>query len=164
MKHGAKTVAGEKRNRLTAIKLVGRDKFNGMLWEFKCDCGNSIITQLSKFRRGTTKRCNQCNPYFKYTIGPMRSLWKKVYSDGCSFETFERLSKLNCFYCNKEPSNYHCGIVYNGLDRIDSARDHSEDNIVPCCANCNRAKMAMSYDDFLDMIQRIYHYRICPKI
>ena len=45
---------------------------------------------------------------------------------------------------------------YNGLDRVDSLLPHNKDNVVPCCARCNRMKSDMSFDDFLKRISDIF--------
>ena len=75
-----------------------------------------------------------------------RHVWRPGYRDGCSFEFFLKMSQENCFYCGTPPSNRakpfankknhtkewqeQSIFIYNGLDRIDSSRDHSEDNFL----------------------------------
>jgi len=39
-----------------------------------------------------------------------------------------------------EPCNY-CGFPSTGLDRIDNSKGHTEDNCIPCCWECNTARM-----------------------
>jgi hypothetical protein len=110
-------------------------------------------------------------------LGSARATWSSKYKDGCSFDKFLELSQQPCFWCGALPSNKSTGsakgsgeissawrkikvenpFIYNGLDRIDSNRDHSEDNIVPCCADCNRAKMSRTTDEFRFWIDKIYH-------
>lgn len=48
----------------------------------------------------------------------------------------------------------------NGIDRIDSSKDYSSDNCVPCCSRCNIMKLNIPYSEFLDSIKKIYNYRI----
>ena len=49
--------AGEKYNRLTAIKFVGRDKWRQHRWLFRCDCGNEKVITAKIVKRGDSKSC-----------------------------------------------------------------------------------------------------------
>ena len=67
----------------------------------------------------------------------------------------EQLIKQNCYYCGIVPSNkkktknsIDNGLLYSGIDRIDSAKDYTEDNVVPCCKICNYAKSNMNLKEF----------------
>jgi 5-methylcytosine-specific restriction endonuclease McrA len=53
----------------------------------------------------------------------------------------------------------YCGdpIETIGLDRIDSKKPYSLDNCVPCCYTCNKIKMDMLVEDFLNHIKKIYN-------
>ena len=92
-----------------------------------------------------------------------------------SFGVFKKISLSNCFYCNSEPMNSQRdirygarkksrGIVlvtdfvlkYNGVDRIDSTKGYTRNNVLPCCKNCNSAKMTLSINDFKELIINIY--------
>jgi len=57
--------------------------------------------------------------------------------------------KKECYYCRSE-------IETIGLDRIDSKKGYSNDNVVSCCGVCNRMKMDMKKDEFLLKIKHIY--------
>jgi hypothetical protein len=102
-----------------------------------------------------------------------RRVWKKRYQDGnILFEDFYRLSQLNCFYCDSPPNNIQNSakmdkkasqfakdngdFIYNGLDRVDSSKTHSINNVVPCCKYCNWAKRERSIDDFYQWIEKVY--------
>ena len=54
------------------------------------------------------------------------------------------------------PCDY-CGATVDGmqLDRVDSARGYTLDNVVPSCDTCNQAKNAMSREAFLGLVARI---------
>lgn len=45
--------------------------------------------------------------------------------------------------------------MLHGLDRVDSAKGYTKDNIVSCCTTCNRMKMAHEVTDFLDHCRKI---------
>jgi hypothetical protein len=107
-----------------------------------------------------------------------KTVWAVSYADGCSLEKFLELSQLPCFYCGIRNSNsfnkyitkdgYSTNIAvttewaekatftYNGLDRVDPERDHSEDNVVPCCFPCNRSKDDQTLEEFETRIVRMY--------
>lgn len=44
-------------NRLTAIKIAGKDSGGRYKWECKCDCGNIIIARGYSLREGNTRSC-----------------------------------------------------------------------------------------------------------
>lgn len=51
-------ITGKKFGRLTALERAGADPQNGdALWLCKCDCGNVVIVDGSRLRRGVTKSC-----------------------------------------------------------------------------------------------------------
>ena len=55
-------------------------------------------------------------------------------------------------------------ITKTGVDRIDSKIGYVPDNIQPCCGNCNRAKMDLSQEDFLLLVEKIYLHRFWSQI
>lgn len=59
-----------------------------------------------------------------------------------------------CAYCGGIPEEF------NGLDRINSKKGYTVENVVPCCQRCNRAKNDMSIDKFINHINDIHHYLI----
>lgn len=106
-----------------------------------------------------------------------KQVWKTSYSDGCSFKTFMELSQQPCYYCEILPYNTfnkyinkngkltntevsidwaeQAYFTYNGLDRIDSNKSHTEDNIVTCCIKCNIAKHDMTMEEFKMWVSNI---------
>jgi hypothetical protein len=49
-------IAGVRFGRLTAMKLVGKNRLGG-LWNCLCDCGAESVVACSTLRSGTTKSC-----------------------------------------------------------------------------------------------------------
>ena len=47
---------GNKFHRLTAVRRIYNGK-RGTPWEFKCDCGNIVISTITNVKHGTTKSC-----------------------------------------------------------------------------------------------------------
>lgn len=84
-------------------------------------------------------------------------------------DRFKDLTQQNCTYCGIEPKQIHNsywkGISkeklgfdaykYNGLDRIDSARGYTLDNVSPCCVMCNFAKRDHSREVFYEWARRV---------
>ena len=163
-------IVGQKYGRLTAIKKNGLLRSGHVTWLFKCDCGKDHVAAGTKVSTGRTKSCGCV--HFKGTAIELsaRRAWKCRYEkDGCSFEVFMKLSQQNCVYCGSPPLNISNGnrktsierrangnFIYNGLDRVDSSKDHSEDNVVACCKTCNAMKRNYSLEFFLDHIKKIY--------
>lgn len=68
---------------------------------------------------------------------------------------YENLLNLGCHYCGKNilEENGYC------LDRIDSDKGYTLYNSVGCCKICNRAKFNMSFDQFVDWIEKAYKFQ-----
>jgi hypothetical protein len=56
------------------------------------------------------------------------------------------------FHKNKQP------FFYTGIDRLDSSKGYTKENSAPCCAVCNRAKMDMSEEEFLQWIKTLVKF------
>ena len=52
-----KDITGEKYNKLTAIKYVGKTKSGSAIWLWKCDCGNEKEIIADSVKTGNTKSC-----------------------------------------------------------------------------------------------------------
>src|ERR1700679_782279 len=89
-------------------------------WLCQCDCGNTKIVKSEELKNGDTKSCGCLNDekrkeraYGLYSVNikfhPMeataRRVWKTNYKDGLSFEDFNRLCQMDCYYCGAKPSN-----------------------------------------------------------
>lgn len=106
-------------------------------------------------------------------IASARRRWQSYcYNDpiNISFDEFMIISQQNCFYCGIAPFlSFNSGneqrssakkkaegaFIYNGMDRIDSSKHHTIDNIVASCYDCNRAKNNRTVQEFLDWISTI---------
>jgi hypothetical protein len=77
------------------------------------------------------------------------------------------LSQQECYYCGSEPQTIwqgsaintdtiaHGEFVANGIDRVDSGKGYTPDNVVACCKNCNRAKNALGLGEFISLVHTI---------
>ena len=167
-------------NHLTLMEPTDRRSRHQILWKVSCVCGNIIFRPSGMVRRGFVKSCGCQTKAMRVTSGrksrrldprisSARSIWGRVYRDGCDFETFLILSQKPCTYCGRHPHRVFnrydtdkrhpkregADFVYNGLDRIDNAKDHSPENVVPCCTVCNMMKGTLSVDEFLTHIRLV---------
>lgn len=101
------------------------------------------------------------------------SFWKmyiKSYKDGAytrklewnlTDDEFKALTLQNCSYCGEAPKRrkaHHralCVVSVNGIDRLNPSLGYSSQNCVPCCSVCNRMKMSMTKDEFINQVRRI---------
>lgn len=158
---------------------------NSYLIECKCGSRRYIhISEWTRLQNGTHKSniqqgCRICNLKDKSTIQKTSSVYNYLYSSlksACQRVKREfkltkpeaiELYKSNCFYCDSAPSNVFKSanidgftLKYTGIDRVDSSKGYTTDNVVPCCYKCNRAKMNLSQDEFYNLISNIYHFRV----
>jgi 5-methylcytosine-specific restriction endonuclease McrA len=70
-----------------------------------------------------------------------------------SAEMFEWLVTSDCHYCGLKPEIMH------GIDRINSEKGYTEDNVVTACGQCNYAKRNQPVEDFLNWVDRIATFR-----
>jgi hypothetical protein len=103
-----------------------------------------------------------------------------------TLEEFISLITLNCYYCNEKPKFHNmylnkegkihkgyetksnlaieaANVYVNGIDRLDSTKGYSIENCVPCCWPCNNFKLGRNKEEFLEIIEKIYSYRIILK-
>ena len=179
----AKDWSGQKLHRLTFVAPTERRVCQRIIWEALCECGAITYVNPANVRTGHIKSCgclknealvksNQARRIHEPIISSARAVWGAVYKDA-SFETFFRLSQLPCHYCECLPAKtrniadytphtpsdnqiQNGTFTYNGLDRIDSSKGHTDDNVVSCCWDCNRAKGNKTLEEFLAHIERMY--------
>jgi 5-methylcytosine-specific restriction endonuclease McrA len=107
-------------------------------------------------------------------ISTGRALWINAgyKKEGLSFEEFYELSQMLCTYCGVNPSNSFnppsmkkdIPFIYNGIDRLNSSKGHTLDNIVPACWNCNRMKSDRSLADFDNWLTAINNHWLSKGI
>jgi hypothetical protein len=165
---------GLKNRRLTFIRPTDkRTKASNIIWEALCDCGTTCYVRPS-VNRGATKSCgclkketakelqkrmSQQNRKYTPIISAARRRWQSCYKD-IDFDTFYTMSQLPCDYCGIPPHRTTNGFTSNGLDRLDSTKGHTIDNVVPCCADCNWMKSNRTRENFLAHIRRISTHSI----
>ena len=158
------------------------------LW--KCDCGNPKTVRGYGVQWGRTTSCGcyhlevikrpKLNKRAEPENRSRRILWNLVRQRAhklnrefnLTLDEFHRLSVSNCHYCGQPPlmlhqhndyrTNIFCDPVYphNGIDRIDSSKGYTPDNSVSCCKICNRAKGAMTVEEFKNWSLRLHAHFI----
>lgn len=168
-------IMGQKFGRLTVIRRVNSVN-DSTLYLCKCKCGTEKIINGAHLRRGYTKSCgclnkeNVENKKLFTGLASMRALIRRYkmqakrrgYSFNLKDEQFAEITQKDCFYCGAKPNNISKGdrcngiYVYNGIDRINSKKGYTLDNIVPCCRICNRAKSDLTFKEFKEWIEKVY--------
>lgn len=143
-------------------------------WLCKCDCGNTTKVSSSNLKNAN-KGIKSCGCLYRlpnkqdsafnalyYTYKKSAQIRNLMWN--LSKDDVAHLSKQNCHYCNAIPQNKihasHCvsEYIYNGIDRVNNSKGYELNNCVPCCKNCNRAKMTMPIDQFKSLIFSIYEH------
>ena len=68
-------------------------------------------------------------------------------------EQYEELIYKSCYLCGFK------NIVGNGLDRQDTSKGYSIENVLPCCSTCNMMKAFYNKDDFIKQMKKISDYK-----
>ena len=96
-----------------------------------------------------------------------------------TLEDFYRLTQMDCHYCGIPPSNKRVSrrysktgtdealrrqtYVYNGLDRVNSSKGYTLDNVVPCCKICNTAKNNMTPEKWQEWIDSFTEFQLSKR-
>jgi hypothetical protein len=138
-------------------------------WDCLCDCGVSAAFPSHYLRAG--RRSCGClspgptvmTPTQKLFQGYQKAASQKHHEWGLSLEEFSRLIHDSCHYCGVPPTNVceHRGqsMVFNGVDRVKNDVGYFLENVVSCCWICNRAKLNMTYEQFLTYLERVVSFR-----
>lgn len=171
---------GDRFERLVVIEFSHNDKRHRRHYIVKCDCGNTKTVQGTLLRSGNTRSCGclareakkaKTLPENRGVINQIILQYKRHAKDrsidfDLSYETVDRLVRGRCHYCGvvggnlKKTKNLKDGFRHNGIDRVDSSKNYTEDNVVSCCGVCNIAKRDMSHDEFIGLAKRIANYQI----
>ena len=186
LKHGtrAKDLTGFKFGALTVIGFSHRKvvkKGTKLFWYCQCEC--SAVRQVMSYHltNNEVASCGMCsisrinksnNSHTKLPFGEAN--FRRIYQGyignaktkgrafEISMEEFRVLVAADCHYCGRPPvarqvKRKHVGLCKaNGLDRTDSNKPYTLDNVVTCCSYCNTMKLDMTYSEFVEHIKRIH--------
>jgi len=136
-------------------------------------CGKTLTTLLEGITGKQVQRCADCYTKLrnteeargprernylvekkanidKYLLNYISSAKDRNLSFDLSKEKFEELVSTPCFYCS----------IYNekeviGIDRINSSKNYTVENCVPCCKTCNYMKGTLSRRAFILQAHKI---------
>ena len=179
-----KDLTGRKFNDLLVIEWLGFKTFpkgkRRSMYKCQCDCGTFCEINQSCLVTGNTKSCG-CRKLVKHSYkGEHYSTISYVFNNykqsarnknrdfQLSREEFEKLISSNCYYCGQLPNTKRDSynrvdkdpFYYNGIDRKDNNKGYTIENSVPCCTKCNFFKKDYSEEEFLELIKRIYEWKI----
>jgi hypothetical protein len=102
---------------------------------------------------------------------------KRNFSWELTYEQFVSVATKPCIYCGTEPKKWDCMtnspslrkdspnvkpedyiIEFTGVDRFDSKKGYTVENVVPCCVFCNRAKSDLTLEDFKKKLEKTYKW------
>lgn len=180
-----KDYSGEKYGKLTVISYSHTSYQNKRnrphrYWLCQCDCGETICIPPYRFKekRGTVLSCGQCTDHGNRKFSKEESTYQQQYSyhsKTCNnekhgyleFEKWKELVSENCITCGASPQlkTSTCGapVYINGIDRIDSNKGYTLDNVQPMCTQCNRAKWTYSTEEFIEHCNRVVQFSNTKK-
>lgn len=152
------------------------DKGHSSFWKCKCDCGNVRKIRGRQLTTGKSSQCMSCANKLPKNIKHLpkgEAAFNSLYSNyknsakqrdlifNLTKDDFRKLTKQNCYYCNKKPSqicqrNFYGFYLYNGIDRLNPNKGYIKENCVSCCTLCNFLKRKMSFEDFYLHIKTIF--------
>lgn len=165
---------------ISNIKVLDRsdtkNKEGCYLWNVSCSyCGKThhISSRTLVLAKRNTRK-NLCPEKISHDpIVPAKIIYqsyihratRKNISCTIGFHEWYTLTQSPCHYCgalksNKTSIKKYKQFTYNGLDRINNSKGYDTDNVVPCCVTCNRAKLKMTYYEFLEWVLNVYNYAI----
>lgn len=169
-------LTGKQFNRLRVLSRGPSGKKWKVRWNCLCDCGTVTLVSTNALRSNGTKSCgciqrekarqNGLAKAYPSTVKAASDVFSnyryraeklKIQFD-LTREFFEEVIFQRCYYCGRVGSNSKEGVKYNGVDRLDPAKGYVKANLVPCCADCNYAKLDKTHDEFIDWVHRTSNY------
>lgn len=149
-------------------------------WKCSCECGNSFDKREDLIRRllksddvVTCSSCSRKRASKKCILEDNEGVKKRVFraykygakSRNIHFELSELevgvLVTQDCFYCGQAPyehadKNYTDEpFLRTGIDRVDNDLGYTLTNTVSCCEICNRMKLMLSHEKFINHLYKI---------
>ncbi len=126
-----------------------RNKSSSYGFDYECKkCANIKNKTLPSYQRNIKRR--QTDKKYRYWIYQYNSKLRNK-SWNLTFEDFESLWQKSCYYCGSK-------IESIGIDRIDNKIGYQNNNIIPCCAKCNRMKGQLLQSDFIKHCNKVSEF------
>jgi hypothetical protein len=154
--------------------VIRQSENKGALVQYlcRCKCGTERNVIAPTLRNGTSTGCGCTANRLPEGLAARNNLYKQYkgtskkrgYEFTLTKEVFFALVKGNCHYCGVEPRQVRRletgdRFTYNGLDRVRNSEGYKENNVVPCCKQCNYAKRTLTQDEFYAWIARLVTYQ-----
>jgi hypothetical protein len=171
------SLIGKQFGKMTVIKDHSPDPTHrGGRLLCRCECGAEKVVVTDLFKQDAVSSCG-CNsgilPPGHATRNIVLNRYKKqarIRNKEWALTDEEALFLLgcDCHYCGSGPGNtqgngsagrWNGEYTYSGIDRKDNDQGYLPDNVVPCCATCNRAKNVQPYGQFMTWIENLIKYR-----
>lgn len=166
---------GDTYGRLVVVEHHHTDSHYRKFWVCRCSCGGSVITHSGSLRSGNTRSCgclakevsarkrkpDNGGEVTAVILGYKRHAERRGFVWNLSRDQVRGMLATPCHYCGTEPKNKKVTknsdkpFLYNGIDRVDNSLGYETSNVVPCCAVCNRAKGALTTQEFHAWIKRV---------
>lgn len=138
-----------------SITIVRPDRLSSSAIPKSCEhCIKDLQRHITTSRYMNASRTDTLKKYreIHHDDVRIRSIKSGAKERGLSFnltnENVKQLLHESCYYCGTPHAD--------GIDRIDSFKPYSEDNVVPCCKVCNIMKNKFSMETFMEHIKAIY--------
>ena len=143
-------LVGQRFGRRVVLNRAAKYRDGRYKWTVRCDCGHVTDVLVQTIKRSPT--CLQCahkgpRPYRR--VKPFqtvfRALMRHRHAVRLTYDQFVEFTKIpECHYCGATlqwTAHRRLGQGYpTNLDRKDSAKPYTVDNVVVCCPRCNKAK------------------------
>jgi hypothetical protein len=165
----------EKIGKLTIKSFYRDEKNRRWMAECECDCGNTKEASIRNLQRGATTHCG-CSPTHHNRGKPegvsIRNSLISSYRGGAKAKNLEftlteedciSLFEGECYFCGAPPApRKRKGLKgeykANGIDRIDSTKGYTQDNVNSCCTDCNMLKSNKTNEEFMNHIRAIVEH------
>ena len=132
------------------------DKYRAMISRYKkSPKGMATISKYGKSEKATLSRQSYNARWTRTPWGKFRSYRNGSKTRGLVFKlTFEQFLSFwqkPCHYCGE-------AIETIGLDRVDSSKGYTIDNVVSCCIICNKGKLDMGVVSYLEHCRKVVNH------
>lgn len=159
-------LTGQVFGKLTALRPTDERRGSSVVWECACECGNTTLVASTCLVKGDTTSCGCDSHRLKQdlltakqavTTSAARHFWcvrnratARGYEFGITLEEFTTLRDRPCALCGFEGPN--------SIDRVDSEKGYTLDNVQPLCRVCQTIKSAFPNEFIKRHITRIYRH------
>jgi hypothetical protein len=168
-------ILNQKFGKLTAVELLEKkDCYGRRRWRCMCECGGEKISTANLLKSGNVKSCGclkvNCIEAMKRatSLEPRDAYLNNMYSQSryrssqrnikfeLTIEQFANICKEKCYYCGEYDSRVHHKVSGDivvevvGVDRIDSNKGYTKDNIQWVHKRVQQMKWNISQDQFIE--------------